>query len=282
MIMSRHRRVSRLSRSIVSNHLVYKIPIQLRPLAGRRSPSPYRVNTQNLATVPSPASGKSPTRRRLPPTPGGSSSSPVTPSVVSYAMPEPEVYYPPGASRPHMYNGNTSNSFASFASSSTRSSDPASGSSRRSADTNGRQPPGGSTSSSNTSYWDDALRTPVSDSQAHYPSSRNDVYQRPSGAQPPALPPKPSAYTNMPQNPYLLASAASTYDQEGPDAYDYASESNPYISTSTPTPPLPPLPGVNDERYASYPSPNTYTTSPEASSSCKFLCSINGQTINSY
>ena len=262
MIMSRRRRVSRLSRSRVSNLPVCEIPIQFPPLAGRRSPSPYRVNTQNLATAPSPASSKSPTRRRLPPTPGGSSSSPVTPAVVSYAMPEPEVYYPPGASRPHMYNGNTTNSFASFASSSTRSSDPASGSSRRSADTDiGRQPHGGSISSNSTSYWDDTLRTPVSDSQVHYSSSRNDVFQRPSGAQPPALPPKPSAYTNMSQNLYPSTSAPSVYNQEDSDAYNYASESSPYILTATPTPPLPPLPGVDDERYSPYPSSNTYTTS---------------------
>lgn len=197
-------------------------------------------------------------------------------------MPEPEAYYPPGASRPHLYNTNNLSSYTSHASSSTPNSDMASGSSRRTSDTNGRHAVGVHGYSNDISPWDDGVKTPVSDYQTHHPSSpRNDIYQRPPGAQPPALPPKPSAYISMGQNPYLSASSSSAYDPDGRDAYTYLPPSDPYLSTA-PKPPLPSNPSVNNEQYLSYTPQKAYPPSSQTSSSCTFLFHKDRIIVNVY
>ncbi|KAF8956940.1 CNH domain-containing protein [Flammula alnicola] len=254
-----------------------------------------RVDTQNVSPV---SSTKSPTRRRLPPTPGASSSSATSPTA-SFPMPEPEPYYAPGPSRPHLYNN--SNSYTSFASSSS-SNGPSdlgrrmTGGSDHSANSGRILPQAPGYSNGSLSFSDDGERTPVSDynsfpSNSSYAASHTtnatslpgDGYYRPPGASPPALPPKPSAYAALSADTQYSypSSSFNAYDQVNRDisnGYQYRSSHqtlpsrpNQYIAVKAPTPPpLPPPPpahpagNVNDQ-YTDY-SPqqgNTpYTTSP--------------------
>ncbi|KAF8202439.1 CNH domain-containing protein [Pholiota molesta] len=269
-----------------------------------RSTSPYpvnRVETQNIAAPASPSSTKSPSRRRLPPTPGGSiSSASAMPTVTSYPMPEPDPYYPQGASRPHMYNSNISGSYKSFASSSSGAADLSTTNGRRTTGgsdslNNGRSLPHSSVYSSDTSFWEDGNKTPVSDSQS-YPSgssygnrdsqrtsatsaSGDAYYARPSGAMPPALPPKPAAYANISKtSQYTSSSSFEAYEQEDQalaNPYEYPSSRktlpsrpNQYISIKTPTPPPPPPPHlrpgtIDDDQRVPYISQEDYVLSPE-------------------
>ncbi|KAJ3514155.1 hypothetical protein NLJ89_g2537 [Agrocybe chaxingu] len=189
-----------------------------------RAPSPYTppVDTSSPA-APSPTA-TSPTRRRLPPTPVSVSSSATSP----FAMPEPDPYYPPGASRPHhLYN---SSSYSSFGSSGlVDQGRRATGSS--SASSTGRRLP--QAPGHDNGPTDDGERTPISaiDQQPHphyhgsnpsfsssssftsyttNTSNTTDGYYRPPGALAPAVPPKPTIYRDYASDP-------APYDAYGQD-----------------------------------------------------------------
>ena len=161
-----------------------------------REPSPYRppVETNNIPVTPN---KPSPTRRRLPPTPGTSSS-----PFATMAMPEPHPFQPPDVPVAKPYP-----STLSFESVRRKTEDsPNSHGGRR------LPPEPGYTNGSNT--WSDGNKTSVSSmdyqsqvsiaSNTSYTSSNSlgsnrknvsgEAHVRPLGAAPPVLPPKPTTY----------------------------------------------------------------------------------------
>jgi len=264
------------------------------PCSAARNPSSHslnKVDTQvvSAASQPSPTP-KSATRRRLPPTPGGPSP-PVTSPSISLSMPEPEPYHPAGSSKPSVYNPA---SYTPFAPSSNGVARPTTADSDNST-TSGRRLPTAPGYSNGSSQLEE--RTPISSSdyQSHgsfsssfgshttnsTPSTTGDGQHRPPGAQPPALPPKPSAYQDFSsESQYSYQSLSfNTYDRENNDYFygqpQQTQQSRPHqygaIALPPPPPPLPPPPpppppptATTNDNLSDYPPQTADTTSPVA------------------
>lgn len=211
--------------------------------------SPYPINP-GLETLKRSETPISPSRRRLPPTPGGSQSSPIM-------MPEPAPYYPPGAIPPASYSslsypmhtsssGGTPNLSHRTTASSTRSDN---SSRHRQPYSNGRSP-------------SDGERTPISSNEypshasnasyftGNYSSNNNttgdDVY-RPPGALSPSVPPHAStSYSTQspPFNPYAneeLHDPNGYQHQEPYQSYQVPSYSSHAFNSPLPPPPFLPV-----------------------------------------
>ncbi|KAF8159396.1 CNH domain-containing protein [Crassisporium funariophilum] len=267
-----------------SSAVVNPPPQQVPQIAGPGH-SPYpTVDTQNT-NIEAP---KSPTRRRLPPTPGGSSSSVASP-LISFSMPEPEPYHPPGTARPTLYN---STSYASFASSSNGPSDLVRRTTTSSGTSNdsGLQFPhapeysGGSRSSndgggertpvSSNDYRSHASTTSYSSSTSYGSYTNNtsvagDGIYRPPGALPPSA---PSGYQDKPSDSAHShqAPAFDAYDtgkKNGTNGYyqqsqhSHLAQVGQYDSYSFKAPPPPPPPPPKTQPPPPAPSSNPYLDS---------------------
>lgn len=262
---------------VSSSRLVTDMPSYT--LTDIRGSSPYLPPVDTSTSSTETPSKYSPTRRRLPPTPGVASSS-ITPTVMP--MPEPDTQY----SRQNPYD---SSFYTSFPPSNIPSDPtPRPAGERTSTSSNGRRLPEAPAYGNDSKHsYEDGSRTPVStsDYQSHgsttsYSSSASfsgystgatstngDGYHRP------AVPPKPSAYrTNA-------ADLMSTYDQAGGSGYGYpqthyspASRSETHTTAKPPVPPPPSHPSTklssydldSGDQYASAP----YSLSPVHMSPC--------------
>ncbi|KAF8809527.1 hypothetical protein BYT27DRAFT_7187842 [Phlegmacium glaucopus] len=210
------------------------------------SPYPTHPVVDTLARpVDSPVS---PSRRRLPPTPGGSISS--ASPINSIMMPEPMPYYLPGAIAPTSYN-----SLSSFHTSS--SSGPPSLSHRTTASSTMSE----NSSRHRTQYSNeprstsDGEKTPISSTEylsgsnfSNINKTGDDVY-RPPGALPPNIPSAHSStsYSSQSQlfNPYSNEGLQDTngYQYQEPhhnQSHQLASYSSQLFNPPPPPPPLPP------------------------------------------
>ncbi|KAH9479317.1 Rho1 guanine nucleotide exchange factor 1 [Psilocybe cubensis] len=263
---------------------------QLKPPARYTAglpPSPRPVNTKFESYTSSPTSATSPTgRRRLPPTPGSSTSSTYSP-VKSYPMPEPVPYRPSGSSQDTYSPISAGSLSAGGPSIDNRKAAIAS-------DINFTEralPSVSGYSNDYTQVLDDGQRTPISSddyrphgslssystapsftTQLGSTSSSGTSHTRPSGASPPALPPKPSTYNDSSTRPSYSENPFNAYDLDDREVdYKYQTAPNTHSSriqhSSHPSapPPLPPkIPTNGHEQYSSYPQTTTYAASPIA------------------
>ena len=211
-------------------------------------PAPSLLDTQ----VKSVDSTTSPSRRRLPPTPGGSlsSSSPLS----SVTMPEPMPYYPPGAIPPtsqssYSFQTSSSSSPPSLTHRTTASSTMSDSSSRHHmqysrSTTDGEKTPISSNEypshTSNTSYFSEI-------SSGNYSSNTNttaDDRYRPPGALPPKVPSAHSSTSYSSQSLFDPYGNERIHDANGNQYFEpYHNQSHqiaPYNSQSFKPPPPPP------------------------------------------
>lgn len=248
-----------------------------------REPSPYRppVETNNIAITPN---KPSPTRRRLPPTPGTSSS-----PFATMAMPEPHPFQPPDMPVAKAYPSHPS--AISFESVQRKTEDsPNSHGGRR------LPPEPGYANGSNT--WSDGNKTSISSmdyqsqvsvaSNTSYTSSNSlgsrknvsgDAHVRPPGASPPVLPPvlppKPITYpedVKDMRNPFQSSYNAYEYGLEAANGYSPSKtvSSNPYDMDIPPPPP----PKLASSLNLPYPDPSSQYANVIQTSPRGFLSNI--------
>ena len=267
-----HRQVCLLSK-FVDVFLFHGLLVSREP-----SPQAYRppVETDNIPVTPN---KPSPTRRRLPPTPGTSSS-----PFAMMAMPEPHPFQPPDMPVAKPYP-----STLSFESVRRKTEDsPNSHGGRR------LPPEPGYTNGSNT--WSDGNKTSVSSmdyqsqvsiaSNTSYTSSNSlgsnrknvsgEAHVRPLGAAPPVLPPKPTTYPEDVKdtwNPFQPSYNAYEYAPEAANGYGSSktASSNPY---DTDIPPPPPPPKLASSSNLPYPDSSSQYPNVIQTSSSRFLSYI--------